>query len=498
MLTDRDSRDPLNWLSTILWPDRSTTIGHDESSAPTWWASPSVDQPKILIPARSTAAARTAVKRYHDGFTPALRARSLTAEALMAGGPLARLALHNKGVSIRSGDGPADPGVLDALQDLMKAPELHVAVSLSTPKSNQKPVLQLLDGRGRCLGWAKVSWNDRTEALVANEAQWLQRRPRVPLSMPSLLHDVELAGQRVVISSGVEASRRPRRSPATPPAPDVFLAVSELGSVARMEIQETPWWRSVERVLDVADRREEAAITRAVSACDGLRFRVGAWHGDLTPWNLMTTADRVHLIDWEFAADGVPLGFDLCHFHTQVAAELKSGVNRGDDRRHGAGAALDRSARLSPQGLAALGVEPENRLPVWRLYLVELVRRYLALRAAGYPVDLISHGPAALLRLERALGYAIDETDSGDLVRARGGERRSGSRRTSDRGRVGDGGRRADDRPEQHTESPTDGDREDKRPPASLGTRSDIGQAIAEDIGMGFTIGRRDNGAGVR
>ena len=58
LLTDQDSRDPLNWLSEILWPDRSTTIKPGESASPQWWASPSADSPKILIPAQSIAAAR--------------------------------------------------------------------------------------------------------------------------------------------------------------------------------------------------------------------------------------------------------------------------------------------------------------------------------------------------------------------------------------------------------------------------------------------------------
>jgi hypothetical protein len=36
---------------------------------------------------------------------------------------------------------------------------------------------------------------------------------------------------------------------------------------------------------------------------------------------------------------------------------------------------------------------------VWRLYLVELVRRTVALRADGYPAERLTHGPAALARL---------------------------------------------------------------------------------------------------
>jgi len=112
----------------------------------------------------------------------------------------------------------------------------------------------------------------------------------------------------------------------------------------------------------------------------------------------MTTKAQVQLIDWEFAADGAPLGFDLCHFHTQVASEMKD---------CDAAASLDRSARLSPQGLAELGIEAENRTGIWHLYLVELIRRSLALRAGGYSTEHVHQGPAALNRLERALDVAV-------------------------------------------------------------------------------------------
>ena len=435
MLTEEHSSEPLTWLSHILWPDGSTSIEPGRSAGAQWWASPSAAHPKILIPAGSGAVARTAVKRYHDGFTARLRLRSLLAETMMAFQPAARFGLRNKLVGSRSIDeaerlqGPA-VDVIEEIRELLDVPALHVAVSLSVPKSNRKPVLQLIGGDGRCLGWAKVAWNDRTDALVGNEASWLRRRPSGPLSMPRLLHDEVIAGRRVVITSGLPPSRRPRRRRATPPPAALFLAVAalgddevgiEVGIDEAVAIERSPWWRSVEAVLDHATDREQEVIAAALASCDGLRFRLGAWHGDLTPWNLMTAGRRIHLIDWEFAADGVPVGFDLCHFHTQVASEMKprtatsaptpgprsspatGGAPAGDAHR-AAARALDRSARLSPQGLAELGVDPNNRLAVWRLYLVELIRRQVALRADGYPIDSVTQGPAALDRLERVVG----------------------------------------------------------------------------------------------
>ena len=335
--------------------------------------------------------------------------------------PVADRLLRAKEVTATADD-QAGSGIIEGLAGLLDAPGLVVAASLSIPKSNRKPVLQLLDPDGRCLGWAKVAWNPISEGLVANEARWLDRPGDGSLIVPRLLHDVELCGRRVVVTSSVEAVRRPhRRRDALPPA-GVFRAVAARGRRDVEAIDRTPWWYSVEAVLDHASEVERAAIESTIDDCRRLRFDVGAWHGDLTPWNLMTTGQGVQLIDWELAADGVPFGFDLCHFNTQVATELK-GLP--------AAAALDRSARLSPQGLAWLGVDPRNRSALWRLYLVELLRRQLALRRQGYPDDRLHLGPAALARLTAATGMV-----GTGAVRGRG--RRSEDRPSGDEQAPGD------------------------------------------------------------
>lgn len=395
MVPKQTEDDALRWLGAILWPDGTTEIAPAPAPAGprTWWASPSVAEPRILIPADAPAAARRAVRRYHDGFDPARRARSLAAETMMAVPGLAKLFLRGSRVAEVPGGGA--PGVIDGLADLLGVPDLVVAIGLSVPKSNRKPVLQLLTPTGRCLGWAKVGWSPISERLVANEAAWLARPTTDPLVVPELLSDEIMAGRRVVVTSAVDPARRPSRRPDSLPPLDVFRAVSERGSLEVVPLVESPWWRSVDVALSAATDEERIAIEATAEAAGNHRFEVGAWHGDLTPWNLMTAGRRVQLIDWELAADGTPVGFDLCHFHTQVGAEMK-GLSAAD--------ALATSARLSPQGLAALGVEARNRSILWRLYLVELVRRMIALRVDGYPTGQLQHGPAALARLTAMAG----------------------------------------------------------------------------------------------
>jgi len=419
--------DPLRWLSSILWPDggahllddrRRKRPGADHASVVAagdgdlrigfrWWASPSATNAELLIPATSIEAARTAVRRYHDGFTPGRRARSWAAELLMRSPHLAARVLDGRLVAAT---GLVTEGVLvDVAAALARSgplDELHVAISLARPKSNRKPVLQLIDQNGMCIGWAKVGWNQWTRRLVDNEAEWLEREPRSPIITPRVLERLHTGDRLVVVSSGVVGSRRPRRPSDQPPPPEVVLAIADLGTRTRLPLCETPWWRSVQGVLGQGTEREIEAVERVAEAVGSSTIETGAWHGDLTPWNIMSppssrpsvrvggTHGTVQVIDWEFAADGVPLGFDLCHFHTQVGVEMKGLSAR---------AALDRSARLSPQGLARLGVDPHNQINTYRLYLVELIRRTLALRAAGMSVKGVEQGEAATDRITGGL-----------------------------------------------------------------------------------------------
>jgi hypothetical protein len=46
----------------------------------------------------------------------------------------------------------------------------------------------------------------------------------------------------------------------------------------------------------------------------GHHQRLGAWHGDFTPWNMMSVGGRTWLWDWEQFALDVPTGLDELHY----------------------------------------------------------------------------------------------------------------------------------------------------------------------------------------
>jgi hypothetical protein len=374
----------LEWLNAILFPDGDSRFepGQPDDHGAWWWANPSAAAAQTLMPATPAAAARRSVRRYHDGHGVRRRLRSAAAELAMRTGPLVhRLPL---GEPVRL-IGSLDDGVIGGLRRALDIADLTVAVSLAQEKSNRKPVLQLLAG-GNCVGFAKVATTEHARALVDNEAAWLTRRPSVPLAMPQLRWSGELAGASVLVMTAVIPPRLPRRRPLDPPPAALFAAVAALGQRRTTPLADSAWWARVQQLRPLATPAEIDALDTVADRDASQPLGLAAWHGDLTPWNLFTARGTHHLIDWEFAADDVPCGFDLCHFHLQAGNEMLALE---------APAALARARRLVA---AKLG---PNEDTIWRAYLVELLRRQLHLRSIGYPEHTITHGPAAVAALGR-------------------------------------------------------------------------------------------------
>lgn len=391
--------DPLDWLNSVLWPrgDGGFVRGDGSGSGGRqWWASPDVEHPHTLVPTAPRRAAMRSARRYHDGKAWSARARVLAAEVAVAGPFTPAIGPFGRRISATG----LDRGVPGALRDEL-GDDLVFAVTLASPKSNRKAVLQLLAPDGACIGFAKVAPDPWNEQLLANEADWLGRPARASLHVPTVRWYGDAGGRTVLVQEAVLPPRTLRRGPVDAPPAHLFDDVAAMDVRRRAPVDESAWMASVRAVLDHADAADRPLLEHALAA-HRAPVELGAWHGDLASWNLYTRRGSIAVIDWEFAAADVPLGFDVCHFHLQVANELL-----GLD----AAGALRWARERIAGPLAGLGVGPAEHAPVWRLYLVELVRRTLALRAAGLPTGGVRHGVAALEYLR-----AISPTPTMEVV----------------------------------------------------------------------------------
>jgi hypothetical protein len=412
----------LDWLVEVLWgptPEVEVVVGQVPAGVPAsqrWGVLPDLRRPRVLVPLSSGRAAAEAVRQYSDGMTQRARLAKAAVGLALASGALPWW-LRRRGLVVAAA-GPAAGTLLgDHVPAALGRSDLAAAIVLGPVRPNRKPVVQLIGGDGRPVGYMKVGWNDLTRRLVRAEADMLRRLagadPR-RFTAPDLLHQGEWEGLDITVSSALPHRlwRRGRRYALPPVATSREIAA--LGGIEETTLGESGWWAGLRsRLAPIRESLADGGVpgtpgaapagpagpagTGAAAILDGTLERLeglagtrlvfGTWHGDWGPWNLRATPDRLLVWDWERSADRVPLGFDLLHFGYQTALQ---GLGRPP-----ATAAATARDRAAPH-LAELGQRPGLAELLCDLYLLERL-----CRAAEAEVSAVTGRPdtvgAALL-----------------------------------------------------------------------------------------------------
>ncbi len=274
-------------------------------------ARPNAADPLLLLPLGPRAAAIAALRRHHD-------ARTIGQRLAGAGGRL----VARTGSLTRAGGDVVElptPAVVAQLRHLFGEPDLNVAISVGPPRRNRKPVIMMMRDDGEVVGYAKVGWSDFTKQLVHNEFSMLQKvegflppqlRAPTPLAMFELEHII------VAVSSPVLPLRPFRRRRLQD---DDIVELARCTGSTRRPVASLGWL-AAPRFGSRSDRAQQAldsAVGLVRDRLAGHTVEVGIWHGDLNPWNLITAARTVGLIDWEFAGLDRPVGQDARHLRME-------------------------------------------------------------------------------------------------------------------------------------------------------------------------------------
>jgi hypothetical protein len=254
------------------------------------------------------------------------------------------------------------------------------SVPLTAPRANRKPVLHLLDSRGRTVAFVKVGINPLTRDLVRREAVNLRMLAGAELrtiARPQVLHAGTWNDLELLILAPLPTRR------ATEPTP--ALLNSAMHELAEMPTpgdtcDDVASYPNV--LLDRADRASAQLSLQDRDAMTSLRgylaslsadpetaeLRLGTWHGDWTVWNCGQVGDRLMLWDWERCRPLVPRGFDALHYAVQRAVVF--------DRRPPAATARW-CLQDAPRLLGSWGLSSRQAALVAALYLAEIGLRYL-------------------------------------------------------------------------------------------------------------------------
>lgn len=251
--------------------------------------------------------------------------------------------------------------------------DVVVALHLGARRANRKPVLEVMDTAGRILAWGKLGVNDLTDQLVRGEAFALARLGSIPLSrlaVPQLLASTQWRGHPLVLMTPLSPTRAPVST-------DLLAgAASELADSFEIETPDEALTRYHETLIrQVASLPETTLTARMTAVIPDLTSslggcRLGAWHGDWTPWNMGVDGRRLCVWDWERLATPVPRGMDLLHHRFQSDVVLRSRSPQA------AALALLAWSTPSPAGEVDPAARRGSALAV--AYLLGLGVRYLA------------------------------------------------------------------------------------------------------------------------
>jgi thymidylate kinase len=313
-----------DWLTGVLCPEARQTDDRPAQARPrgqAYWQLSLADGRGFVFPVAPVRAAAAALQLYSAQRLNARTAKSFLAAGLAAGliqPLLPRLRTELDGTR-------SEASFQEHLKEVLGRRDLCFAVSLGTPGPHRKPVVQVLEGSGRTVAYAKIGWDEPTCELVSNEAKMLRRmagKELQSLSLPTLLHLGPWHGRLVCLQSCPPSEARQ----AGRDLDSGYLgALQELAGLGfrRLRLGDSLFWRSLsrwtERVTVGGHESNLGALLARVPLPlrdEELPFHLS--HGDFVPWNALEVNGRPFLFDWEYARRQWLPGYDLFHFLFQT------------------------------------------------------------------------------------------------------------------------------------------------------------------------------------
>jgi hypothetical protein len=279
---------------------------------------PAPSHPRLLVPMQPAGAGRAALRAYGGRLSTRARLgyRSLTAGLALTGKRYPR--------PWASVAGPSGTAIDDHLATIVGRP-VSVAIHLTPPRANRKPIVQALTAGERFpVAFAKLATNPLTARLVTAEAKALVQLADHSWSrvvVPRVLNRQDFNGWPALVLEPlpVWAPGRPAK------AAEVRAAAAEIAACAApttSSLADSAYWQQLQaQVEQVASAEHRAALQRTgaeiTQTAGNTAIAFGAAHGDFTPWNMWWTRSGLLIWDWERFSMAVPIGADMEHYRLQ-------------------------------------------------------------------------------------------------------------------------------------------------------------------------------------
>jgi hypothetical protein len=372
-MTGRDPRiehadDVLRRLFPGSTPRWGRPVGPLEGQDRCFAVAPTGRHPRLLVPTAPRGAAAAALRAY-GGRLSATGRWGYRGTAWLAAAAGTSLLRSRVVVDASAGD------AVDSHLGRLLGQPVAVAVHLTPPRANRKPVLSVLAaGEPTPVAFGKAAVNPLTRRLVDAEASALRRlRDSSPhgFAVPEVLGLADVADVRLLTLSPLP-TWAPGRLPTAPEVDRACLGLLESQPRSVVPLATSTFLAGLRR--DVAGIAPGAARDRLSSLIDSLVDRygnagveLGVSHGDWSPWNMWWTGGELLVWDWERCADDIPVGSDLVHYLLQELLVM---------RRTPPAAAARAVIEAAPTRLRGVVTDPHDARLTAVLHLLSLATRY--------------------------------------------------------------------------------------------------------------------------
>ncbi|MCA9669815.1 MAG: phosphotransferase [Myxococcales bacterium] len=261
---------------------------------------------------------------------------------------------------------------------------LYFSVHSGLPGATQKLNIRLFDEAGKLVAIAKVAAHVAADETISREIAALQyaaTHAAIASRVPRLVDHGTIGARPFLVQSIVEGTPATAVGARLDPRVLELLRVLAQSTSEQMRFDEAAGvqavYRRVARVIEAGAPpwpRLLARLQQRVRQTAPQLITTVLAHRDFTPWNLLLTADRANVVDWEFAqTQHVPL-CDLVHYLVQYAVLVEK-----SDVRATVGACRDVLQHAST--MAAIGRRPLSRREqqfALAFYLLDTVSFYQA------------------------------------------------------------------------------------------------------------------------
>lgn len=356
---------------------------------------PDRSDPRFLIPLGNGAEMAGSLDLYNAQRPLARLSRAFLRAGLRVG--IAQPFLRDR-ISLRP-----EALIDEHLKPLFRGAHLSVSVSLGSPGLHQKPVLQVMNGRGDIVGYAKVGWSKQSIDLIQDEEaalRMLEGRIFTDARVPQILHAGPWRHLYVLVERAVGAPYGAPRHNIDERHIRFLVELHRMRRVTRRV--PVPDDIRIQELKDHGFHYYAHLLRRAREFCGerGRPSRVpcGPLHGDFCPWNVRLSGNQLIVFDWEYARPEAPAGWDLFHFLISTAVSLR---NQSAGQIYGNMAAPGSTNVLFKRYFDAVDVAPELIAPLFVSYLADALSQNCLLHGmtAGAQDVALRTAWAALLNL---------------------------------------------------------------------------------------------------